>query len=235
MIPLLTLAACIGGPAEPPVTQAPEAPAPEAPAPEAPRPPAFPGDGGDWASLGLADLGVTPTGARGEARFMLPVEAHHSLPEQVTARFVSFDWALTGETARDDMRVWTYSRGEQRWELGVLRLPGMPRAQGSLMWSTTTTLPPWAALNPPEPLAVVCRPIACSFTYAAGSTAAVWASWSKALDAAGYALEASAGTSEQRRRGEERLDLTLVEGPEGLLVSVMICVEDGQGGCAPRP
>jgi hypothetical protein len=230
---LFALAACLGPSTDAPPTVS---PTPEAPAAEAPRPVLFPGDGGDWSSLDLDTLGVLGlTGARGEARFELPAEAHHSLPEQITARFVSFDWALSTETARDDMRVWTYRRGDQRWELGVLRLPGMPNARGSLLWSTTTALPAWSALGPPEPLATVCRPIACSFTYAAGSTQTVWAAWSKSLDAAGYTLEASVGTSEQRRRGAERLDLTLVEGPEGLLVTVMICVEDGQGGCAPRP
>lgn len=228
---LLILAACLGRSTEPPVV---ETPAVDTPSP--PRTPSFPGDGGDWASLELPNVGVTGlTGTWGEARFEVPAKLHHQLPEQLTARFVASGWALTGETARDDMRVWTYGRGDQRWELGVLRLPGMPGARGSLLWSTTTALPPWSALNPPAALSTVCRPISCGFTYAAGSTEGVWAAWSKALDAAGYTLEASVGTSEQRRRGDERLDLTLVESPEGLLVSVMICVEDGRGGCAPRP
>jgi hypothetical protein len=235
--PMLTLGlwAVWGCVDRPEATPTKATPAVVAPAEVTPAP-TSPGEDGDWASLTLDAMKVSNlSGALGEARFEVLDADYHRFPEALQAQLVPLGWTLAKEQQKEDMRVWTFTRGDQRWEIGLLRLPGMPNARGSATWATSATLPAWAALNPPPALATVCRPIACSFTYASGSTTPVWEAWSRALDAASYTLVASVGTSEERRRDAERLDLTLVEGPEGLLVTVMICVDDGAGGCAPRP
>ncbi|MEY3210794.1 MAG: hypothetical protein RIT28_1275, partial [Pseudomonadota bacterium] len=137
---------CVGRPEATPAVVAPavDTPAVVAPAPSAP------GEDGDWASLGLDALGVSNlSGALGEARFEVRDADHHRFPETLNAQLAPLGWTLTQEQRKEDMRVWTFTRGDQRWEIGLLRLPGMPNARGSATWATSAVLPTWAALNPP--------------------------------------------------------------------------------------